>query len=162
MPARGAAAQAEKARRKAEKRVERGRETEVQVEDRLVNEAVTELVDPFRDSVAGTIRSAVGVCLRRIKAERDFLREAAAAAVKIADDRRSELDGQVQRARTAEAELDRRKKQLEQVRREAGVKHDSAVQDHRAALTRQEEIIEEQASTIKAQAVALRAANKKA
>ncbi len=161
MSARGPDAQAKKARRKAEKREARGRETEPQAEQRRIDEAVNALVAEFRGAVTDTVSLAVGERLRRIKADRDMLRETAQAAKKLADDRRNELDGQVSRARDAEAGARSLREQLEQAGRKAEAKHCKEVEKHKGELARRDEIIEEQASTIKAQAVALREANKR-
>lgn len=162
MAARGEEAQAQKARGKAEKREAKGRETEAQTEERRIKEAVAELVNSFRGSLEDTIRLAVTKRLRPVKEEREKLREVAQAYKKLADDRRNELDGQVERARAAEAEAKSFKEQLGQACREAGIKSAKARQEHSIELARHEEIIEEQASTIKAQAVALREAHRKA
>jgi hypothetical protein len=163
MPARGAEAQKEKARRKAEKRAEReAKALAAGGEERDFRSALDELFAPFRAGALAVMREVVSERMSKIKAENTHLRETAEQAQKVADSRRVELDGQVDRARRAEKQLQANAAAV----RDAKDKAEEAIKAAKAALADEvkdlKQIIEEQSSTIRAQARALREAEKAA
>ncbi len=150
MPAKGAAAQAETARRKAEKRAAKVR-ANVHGEDKDFRDPLDNLLRGLAVDLQEIMREVVSNRMKKIKDEKAQLRETAQEAESVAEARKSELDGQVVRARGAEKEVQALRGEVKDVK--------VAVKDEMTSL---QEVIEEQASTIKAQARALREAEKKA
>lgn len=159
MPAKGAQAQAEKARRKAEKRAARENAHGLD-EERDFRKPLSQAFHDLGIEVQEIMREAVSSRMSKIKVENTTLREAAEKAQKVADSRRLELDGQVERARRAEKQLQDNADAVRATKRlyeHEAEKMKQAVADEVKDL---KQIIEEQSSTIRAQARALREAEK--
>lgn len=149
MPARGAVAQAKKAQKKAEKRAARIGARE-QSESARFKVCLTELLHFFATDLEDTVQDTVTAHTKRMKKEREELILELEDTRRLADDRRAELDGQVERARAAEEHA-----------RNLTAFRDRDRADGQKEIKGLKDIIEEQGSTIKAQAVALREANRK-
>lgn len=161
MPAKGVAAQAEKARRRAEKRAARV-SAHGPDEEQDFRKALGQVFHDLGIDIQDITREVISARMSKIKAENMTLREAAEKAQKTAESRRLELDGQVERARRAEKRLQDEAAGVRAAKDAAAEGIEAARDAAKGEIKRLTEIVEEQSSTIRAQARALREAEKAA
>ncbi len=159
MPAKGAEAQAAEAKRRAEKRAAKGAGA---VRDEEFKKAMDVILVGFKADSLSAMREEISTQMSKIKAENTTLREAAEKAQKTSESRRLELDGQVDRARRAEKQLQDNAGEVRDMKTRAAQEIKAVKDGAEAEIKRSTEIIEEQSSTIRAQARALREAERAA